>query len=123
MADGAVGGRATKRRVYSLAIELTASCNQKCAYCYNAWREDGGRSVESGTTEALLSRVGKVLSAWTLDHVTLTGGEPFSHAGLFPLLELLGRHGVRAQIISNGGIITAELARKLAPYRVRFVQV
>lgn len=123
MADGAAAGSPAKRQVYSLAIELTASCNQKCAYCYNAWRDDGGRSVETGATDVLLERVGKVLAAWTLDHVTLTGGEPFSHAGLFPLLELLGRHGVRAQIISNGGIVTSELARKLAPHRVRFVQV
>jgi MoaA/NifB/PqqE/SkfB family radical SAM enzyme len=37
-----------RRKLSSIAIELTASCNQKCDYCYNEWREDGGKTLHGG---------------------------------------------------------------------------
>jgi radical SAM protein with 4Fe4S-binding SPASM domain len=106
-----------------LAIELTPACNQKCDYCYNEWREDGGASVETGERDRLFYRVERILDAWQLDHVTLTGGEPFARHDIFELLDLLSKHGVPAQIISNGGLIDDEIAARLAPFGVRFVQV
>lgn len=110
-------------RVNSLAIELTGSCNQKCDYCYNEWREDDGTSLDTGAVSVLLARVRKLADAWDLDHVTLTGGEPFSHAGVFPLLDELSKRGIRAQMISNGGLITDKIAQRLRPYRLRFIQI
>jgi len=110
-------------RVYSIAIELTAHCNQKCDYCYNEWREDGGAGLAHGGRDKLLPRVERLLQSFRIDHVTLTGGEPFSDSRLFDVLELLSRHAVPPQIISNGGLITDALAARLAPYGVRYVQV
>jgi len=112
-----------RRRVFSLAIELTAVCNQKCDYCYNEWRDDGGRGIAVGDTGILIARVSKLLDAWELDHVTLTGGEPLAHRGVFSLLDLLRERGVGVQMISNGGLVTDTLAARLAEYCLRFVQV
>lgn len=109
--------------VHSLAIELTASCNQKCDYCYNEWREDDGRSVDTGSVDQLMRRVRKLADAWDLDHVTLTGGEPFSHAGVFPLLDEMHARGIGVQMISNGGLITDAIAERLKTYRLRFIQI
>ena len=89
-----------------MAIELTAHCNQKCNYCYNGWREDNGGALADATTDQLLGRTRKMLQAWDIDHVTLTGGEPFSRTDIWQLFDLLAEHGVAAQIISNGGLIT-----------------
>ena len=33
-------------KVYAIAIEVTAHCQQKCDYCYNAWRGDNGEVKE-----------------------------------------------------------------------------
>jgi radical SAM protein with 4Fe4S-binding SPASM domain len=52
--------------VHSLAIELTAFCNQHCDYCYNAWREDGGASVGTPERAVLLARIDRVLDAVSL---------------------------------------------------------
>ena len=108
---------------YSLAIELTGFCNQKCGYCYNGWREDGGKAVGSLPGEALLSLVDRALTDVEFDHVTLTGGEPFARPEVFDVLEVVGRHGLRANIISNGGLITDAIAERLAPHRPHFVQI
>lgn len=116
-----IGWPSMRRKVYSIAIELTAFCNQRCDYCYNEWRGEGGQST--GDTETLLRRARRLLDAWELDHVTLTGGEPLAHPGAFLLLELFRDHGVPLQMISNGGLITEAVARRLASYDLRFVQI
>jgi radical SAM protein with 4Fe4S-binding SPASM domain len=110
-------------KIYSVAIEVTAHCQQKCAYCYNAWREDNGAGMEAGSAKKLLARVDKLLSALDVDHVTITGGEPFARRDLFELLDLVKSKKVGIQIISNGGLVDDALAARLAPYGVRYVQV
>jgi radical SAM protein with 4Fe4S-binding SPASM domain len=108
---------------YSLAVELTPHCNQKCDYCYNAWRDDNGAELRQPSTAALLGRIGKFLDAIPVERVTLTGGEPFTRHDLFEILDLLRERAVPTQIISNGGVVTDLLARRLAPYQVSFVQI
>ncbi|MBX3262554.1 MAG: radical SAM protein [Labilithrix sp.] len=110
-------------KVYSVAIEVTAHCQQKCAYCYNAWREDNGAGMEAGSAKKLHARVEKLLAAIDVDHVTITGGEPFARRDLFELLDLVDAKGAGIQIISNGGLVTDAIAARLAPYRVSYVQI
>lgn len=110
-------------RLYSLAVELTAHCNQKCDYCYNEWRDDDGHDLGAPAKDQLLARVDKVLDAIDVDHVTLTGGEPLANHDVFDVLDRLRERGVGVQMISNGGLITDRLAARLASYPMRFVQV
>ena len=110
-------------KVYSVAIEVTAHCQQKCAYCYNAWREDNGAGMEAGEAKKLLARVDKLLGAVDVDHVTITGGEPFARRDIFELLDRVKARGVGIQIISNGGLVDDRVAERLAPFGVSYVQV
>jgi radical SAM protein with 4Fe4S-binding SPASM domain len=110
-------------RVHSLAIEVTAFCNQHCDYCYNAWRADGGASVGTPERSVLLARIDRVLDAVDLEHVTVTGGEPLASPHLFPLLDHLRARHVRAQLISNGALVTPELAERLSRHRLLSVLV
>jgi len=114
---------AARPKLFSIAVELTAYCNQKCSYCYNGWRADNGASVDAGSSEQLIARCEKLLDEFDIDHFTLTGGEPFAQASIWPLLDLLRDHGVGAQIISNGGLIDERIAERLAPYDVSYVQI
>jgi radical SAM protein with 4Fe4S-binding SPASM domain len=110
-------------KVYSVAIELTAHCNQKCTYCYNEWRDDDGAQIDTADTEKLLGRTRRLLDAFEIDHFTLTGGEPFARSDIWELLDLLRERGQRVQFISNGGLITDRIAQRLSAYDVMYVQV
>ena len=107
---------------YALAVELTPYCNQKCGYCYNDWRDDTS-SASAMPGHELLPLLERAVTEVEFDHVTLTGGEPFARADLFDVLSLLRRHGLRALIISNGGLIDDAMARELAPFEPLFVQI
>ncbi|MEX1366097.1 MAG: radical SAM protein [Nannocystaceae bacterium] len=113
----------SRRAVHSIAIELTSHCNQRCSYCYNAWRQDNGRSVGALPHAQLLEVVDKALTELSLDHVTLTGGETFARADVFDVLDRCRDHGVDVQIISNGGLIDDALAQRLSAYPIRCVQI
>jgi len=112
-----------KPRVHSIAIELTAFCNQHCDYCYNAWRADGGASIGTPEVDVLLARIDRVIDAVSLEHVTISGGEPLASRDVFRVLDHLRARHVRAQMISNASLVTEEIARKLARYRLLSVLV
>jgi radical SAM protein with 4Fe4S-binding SPASM domain len=118
-----MGAPEQRPRVNSVAIELTAHCNQKCDYCYNAYRSDGGAAVGAAELELLLGRIDRLFEAFDVDHVTLTGGEPFARSDVFRVLDRVREADVGIQIISNGGLITRAIAEKLADYRVHYVQI
>lgn len=113
--------------VRSLAVELTYSCNQACAYCYNPARSAEleaslARSHAPGT-DRLLARLERVLSVWDVAQVTLTGGEPLRYEGLFDVLALLKARGIAAQLVTNGTYVTSNEARRLAEAAVHVVQI
>ena len=58
-----------------------------------------------------------------LHHATLTGGEPLLFPALFEVVDELSRADVPCQIISNGLLLTRELAAKLVHAGVRGIQV
>lgn len=114
------GVRRPKR--YSLAVELTPYCNQKCGYCYNDWRDDLSRARPLPGAE-LVGLVERAVREVELDHVTLTGGEPFAWPHVFDMLGMLEAAGLRALIISNGGLVTEDIATRLAPFDPIWVQI
>lgn len=116
-------GAPVRSPVASVALELTASCNQHCDYCYNEWREDGGKATGKSSSADWLRRVERLLEAFELDHVTLTGGEPLSHPAFFPVARRFRDAGVRVQVISNGTLITRQLAHELRSVGLSFIQV
>ena len=58
---------------------------------------------------ALPDHVDRIV-AMGVDHVTITGGEPFARKDLFELLDIVKSHNVGIQIISNGGLIDDAIA-------------
>jgi radical SAM protein with 4Fe4S-binding SPASM domain len=113
----------TRPRRHALAIELTSHCNQRCAYCYNDWRADNGRSVGAMASTELLSLIDRALTEVEFDHVTLTGGEPLARNDFFAVMDVCKARSTDVFIISNGGLVTEAIAERLAGYRLRGIQL
>ncbi len=110
-------------RLESVSIELTALCNQHCSYCYNAWREDGGKEMGQLSHDKLKPVIDELFEQVELDFVLLTGGEPFVRRDIHEVIDQINGRGVPVGIISNGGMISEKVAARLAKQDVRSVQM
>lgn len=117
-----------RRKISSIAIELTANCNQKCDYCYNEWREDGGKAAHGGCSsdeqrQRALERVDLLLRTLDFERATLTGGEPLSRPEFFEVARRLSGANVTVQVISNGTLITEAIAQRMKAVPIASVQI
>ena len=111
--------------VLSAALELTAACNHRCAFCSNAWKNP--RAPPRPTSRAELSaaewaRVMDVLYDLGVREFVLTGGEPTLHPGFADVLRhATSKAETSVVVISNGDTTTfddAELCRFMAEHYV-----
>jgi radical SAM protein with 4Fe4S-binding SPASM domain len=107
----------------SIAIELTPRCNQHCVYCYNAWRGNATGAGPELDGPAWCGLIDRILNETALESITLSGGEPFLRHDLFEIIDHINRWGLPVAIISNGGVLTNAVARKLAARNVAYVQI
>jgi radical SAM protein with 4Fe4S-binding SPASM domain len=91
--------------------QLTTRCNLNCAHC----NQHGERGVRPDLSTRHLLTTARSLARAGVQSVTLTGGEPTLRADWPLAAEVLSRHGVGVQLISNGfrfGESEASLARR-----------
>lgn len=109
--------------VRSVALELTTRCNQRCHYCYNAWRDQREQPHRELSLDRLTAVLDRLLDEAPLERITLTGGEPFLHPQLHEIISRINDRGLGVSLISNGGLITRSVARRLADQEVHGVQL
>ncbi len=107
---------------------LTERCNLKCKHCY----QDNKKIEEMPFLEiaAIIEAAARMVREWQeaydiqfLPSFNVTGGEPFLRGDFFTILERMLATGFEVYILSNGTLITREIARELANLGVHGVQV
>lgn len=112
-----------------LQWHITHRCNRSCSHCYQQGVPcDGPGPAEQEEVlrqfERLMASCSAHVGGPVRGHVTLTGGEPFLHPGFLDLLErIAARPNLSFAILTNGSLIDAALARRLARLRPCFVQL
>jgi len=94
-----------------LDIEITASCNLRCRYCY--FFNNPAVEYRDLPADEWLRFFDDLGSLGVMD-VTLAGGEPFIREDLTALLEGLVRNRMRFTLLSNGALIDDEIAAFIA---------
>jgi len=118
----------TNAHEFFIQWHLTERCNLRCTHCY----QTGGRSEELSLEEirAVVDEVGDTLRAWSETYdisfspsFNITGGEPMLRRDIFGIIEAIGRRGFDTYLLSNGTLITREMAMALAGLSVKGVQI
>lgn len=95
----------------SIDLEITSGCNASCSYCY--YLNNQGVTYKDLSTERWLE-VFAELSACQVMNVSLLGGEPLLRDDLFQLIDGIVSNRMRFDLMSNGSLLTAAVAKRLA---------
>jgi len=113
--------------IFSLMIELTYNCSEKCIHCYNpgATRNDSeksGRHTDSPLSLDDYKRVIDDLYQKGLVKVCLTGGDPFSNPIAWQVIQYLWDKEIAFDIFTNGQKLVGK-AQRLADYYPRTIGI
>ncbi|MEI7450616.1 MAG: SynChlorMet cassette radical SAM/SPASM protein ScmE [Desulfomonile sp.] len=95
----------------SVDISITCKCNLQCNYCY-FYGNPPARHRDLPTEEWL--RFFEELGSLAVMDLCLAGGEPFFRADLKELVNGIAKNRMRFTILSNGGLVTDDIAAFLA---------
>jgi SynChlorMet cassette radical SAM/SPASM protein ScmE len=105
----------------SVDIEITNRCNLRCKYCSH-FDSSGDVGIDLPTEEWL--RFFEELNFCAVMEVTLSGGEPFCRDDFRELLTGIIKNRMRYSILSNGTMISDEMARFIAStHRCNGIQI
>lgn len=100
--------------------ELTARCNLACVHCRAEAKAD---AVEGELTTAEVLRVARDIRAAGDPILILTGGEPLVRPDFFEIAEACSKQFTRVALATNGTLVDAALARRIAACGIQRVSV
>ena len=95
----------------SMDISITNRCNLRCTYCSHF---SGAGDVGQDLPKEEWLQFFEELNRCAVMDVTIQGGEPFCRKDLPELIEGIVRNRMRFNILSNGTLVTDEMAAFLA---------
>ncbi|WP_160361398.1 radical SAM/SPASM domain-containing protein [Clostridium chromiireducens] len=106
----------------TMQFELTANCNLRCKHCYNA---SGIKNFDDAMTiDKWIGFSKYVVSNGGIFQCVISGGEPLLLGDdLFRIMDILHADGTAFLLITNGFLLTKEIAKKLSKYRYMWLQV
>lgn len=114
----------------SLQLHVTDRCNIACPHCYGEKKTDTEFSFEE--LSAVLQQYTALLTVPRQNnqpkidgHIAITGGEPFMRNDIFDILNYLAEQEEMFSfgVLTNGTLIDASAAERLAALKPLFVQV
>lgn len=109
---------------FVLQWHLSEVCNLKCLHCYQENHKPVQLKYEQ--LESIYSQFKELLKYKKMKgHINITGGEPLCSPYLFKILDLIKKDNdlITFSILSNGTLITDEIAKKIKNYNPYYVQV
>jgi radical SAM protein with 4Fe4S-binding SPASM domain len=103
-----------------VVFNCTSRCNLRCLHCYSA--SDSSQRDDELTTAQAKKLLSDLLEA-SCPVVLFSGGEPLLRPDLFELLAEAKRIGLRTVLSTNGTLIDADTARKLADAEVSYIGI
>ena len=93
----------------TVSVYLTRRCNLSCRYCFYDAGRSGEKELDTGQALQLLDQI----AALGVKRVNFMGGEPLLREDLFLLAGRARERGLEVNLITNGTLITPDVARKI----------
>ncbi|HJJ16705.1 MAG TPA: radical SAM protein [Bacilli bacterium] len=109
---------------FVLQWHLSENCNLKCLHCYQENHKPIQLSYEQ--LEKIYKQYKNLLKKLKMKgHINITGGEPLCNPHLFKILDLIKKNEelISFSILTNGTLITKNIAKKIKSYNPYYVQV
>lgn len=109
---------------FVLQWHLSENCNLKCLHCYQENHKPIQLSYEQ--LEKIYKQYKNLLKKLKMKgHINITGGEPLCNPHLFKILDLIKKDEklISFSILTNGTLITENIAKKIKSYNPYYVQV
>lgn len=113
-------GAEEKRIPITCVWELTTKCNLRCGHCASSCNEQE-RQEELSEKEML--EVTRQIADMGLRWVSLTGGEVLLKKGWNHVVKCLTERNVRVHLITNGTLITEQIAEQMKEANLHMVSV
>lgn len=94
---------------FTAVWEVTMGCNMRCGHCGSSCEDS--HPDELNTEEAL--RLCDEIAGLGLRWITLSGGEPLTRKDTPMLVKRLSKQGIAVNMITNGWLLTPEMAKIL----------
>lgn len=104
-------------------VALTDRCNLRCIFCYAGCSCGVGGGQEEMTTSQVMDTIDKIFDQARVPSVSFTGGEPVMRQDLAELVAYASGKGMRVNLITNGTLMTTELAADLVQAGLASAQV
>ena len=99
-------------------------CNLKCLHCYQENHTPIQLPYEK--LEVIYKQYKQLLDKLNMKgHINITGGEPLCNPYLFKILDLIKKdeENISFSILTNGTLVTDDIAKKIKSYNPYYVQV
>ncbi len=109
---------------FILQWHLSENCNLKCLHCYQECHKP--IQLPYKKLEIIYNQYKELLKKLKMKgHINITGGEPLCNPHLFKILDLIKKDSdlISFSILTNGTLITDDIAKKISSYNPYYVQV
>ncbi len=109
---------------FVLQWHLSENCNLKCLHCY----QEAHKPIQLKYNQLveIYNQFKELLKRLEMKgHINITGGEPLCNPYLFKILDLIKKDEdlISFSILTNGTLITEQIAKKIKSYNPYYVQV
>ena len=109
---------------FILQWHLSENCNLKCIHCYQENHKP--ICLKYNDLEKIYKQYKNLLKKLDMKgHINITGGEPLCNPFFFKILDLIKEDSdiISFSVLTNGTLITDEIAKKIKSYNPYYVQV
>ncbi len=103
-----------------VSFDTTQLCNLRCVHCFN---NSGDQPPNVDLPRAQRLDIARQIAELHPFNVCMCGGESLCCSDLFDIMDILRPHVAKLSMVSNGYLMTPEMARKLVEHGLDLAQI